>query len=93
MRIYILLALKIYAYFFNQPSKIDHDSKSGQTPKNVNGDIQFTNIDFKYPARMDVQILNNFNMRIRAGQTVALVGSSGCKYLFLKYFLQMAYCK
>lgn len=40
--------------------------------------IEFRNIDFSYPTRKAVQILDKFNLRIKRGQTVALVGSSGC---------------
>lgn len=40
--------------------------------------IEFRNIDFSYPTRKTVQILDKFCLRIARGQTVALVGSSGC---------------
>ncbi|XP_075165554.1 multi drug resistance 50 [Haematobia irritans] len=40
--------------------------------------IEFRDIDFSYPTRKTVQILDKFNLRIKRGQTVALVGSSGC---------------
>lgn len=38
----------------------------------------FKQIDFRYPTRPDVQILNGLNLEATEGQTVALVGSSGC---------------
>jgi ABC-type multidrug transport system fused ATPase/permease subunit len=38
-------------------------------------DIQALN--FAYPSRPDVQVMNNFNLNISPGETVALVGSSG----------------
>lgn len=40
-------------------------------------DIRFKRIDFRYPTRPDVQILNGFNLDISEGKTVALVGPSG----------------
>ncbi|XP_061392040.1 ATP-dependent translocase ABCB1 [Musca vetustissima] len=40
--------------------------------------VEFRNIDFSYPTRKTVQILDKFSLRIARGQTVALVGSSGC---------------
>lgn len=40
--------------------------------------IEFCDIDFCYPSRKKVQILNKFNLKIQRGQTVALVGASGC---------------
>ncbi|KAJ1826350.1 hypothetical protein LPJ70_007773, partial [Coemansia sp. RSA 2708] len=44
----------------------------------VRGEISFRNIHFSYPSRPDVQILKGFNLEIRPGQKVALVGESGC---------------
>ena len=40
-------------------------------------DIKFQRIDFRYPTRPDVQILNGFNLNIDEGKTIALVGPSG----------------
>ena len=34
------------------------------------GDIEFHNVGFEYPTRPDQKILNNFNLRIPAGQMV-----------------------
>ncbi|XP_073253012.1 ATP-dependent translocase ABCB1-like isoform X5 [Porites lutea] len=42
------------------------------------GDITFNNIEFSYPSRPDVKILNGLNLTVDSGQTVALVGESGC---------------
>ncbi|KAL0079202.1 P-loop containing nucleoside triphosphate hydrolase protein [Phycomyces blakesleeanus] len=45
----------------------------------VSGDISFENITFRYPARPDISIFNGeFNLKGKAGQTIALVGPSGC---------------
>lgn len=40
-------------------------------------DIVFKRIDFRYPTRPDVQILNEFDLSIAEGKTVAIVGPSG----------------
>lgn len=40
-------------------------------------DISLQRIDFRYPTRPDTQILNNFNLKIAEGKTIALVGPSG----------------
>ncbi|CAF1154230.1 unnamed protein product [Rotaria sp. Silwood1] len=56
----------------------------------INGDIEFDNVNFSYPSRKDVPALRNLSFVARAGQTTALVGSSGCKStcisLFLRYY-------
>ncbi|NWS98360.1 MDR1 protein, partial [Mionectes macconnelli] len=44
----------------------------------VKGNLEFKNVYFNYPSRPDVEILKGLNLRISSGQTVALVGSSGC---------------
>lgn len=45
--------------------------------KRLNGDIEFANIHFTYPTRKDFEVLKNVSFNIKAGQTLALVGSSG----------------
>eukprot|EP00727_Mastigamoeba_balamuthi_P002635 m51a1_g12369 putative multidrug resistance protein 1 (1133) ;mRNA; r:597617-601723 len=42
------------------------------------GDIEFLNVDFEYPTRPGAPVLIGMSFRARPGQTVALVGSSGC---------------
>ncbi|CAF3806159.1 unnamed protein product, partial [Rotaria sp. Silwood1] len=58
---------------------------------NINGDIEFDNVDFIYPSRKEASVLRNLSLVARAGETTALVGSSGsgkstCMSLFLRYF-------
>ncbi len=50
----------------------------------LNDDIEFDNVNFIYPARKDVPVLRNLSLIARAGQTTALVGSSGSGKSFLK---------
>ncbi|XP_050450090.1 multidrug resistance protein homolog 49 isoform X4 [Cataglyphis hispanica] len=57
---------------------IDSLSKEGRRLESVNGDIEFKNVVFRYPARKDVQVLRGLNLKINRGETVALVGGSGC---------------
>ncbi|KAI9021523.1 putative ABC transporter protein [Phycomyces nitens] len=45
----------------------------------IAGNIKFEDITFRYPARPDISIFNGeFNLNGKAGQTIALVGASGC---------------
>ncbi len=46
-------------------------------PAPVRGEITFEGVDFAYPSRRDVSALDGFDLTIRAGETVALVGPSG----------------
>ncbi|XP_011684594.1 PREDICTED: multidrug resistance protein homolog 49 isoform X2 [Wasmannia auropunctata] len=57
---------------------IDSLSKEGRRLDTVNGEIEFRNVKFRYPARKDVQVLDALNLQINRGETVALVGESGC---------------
>ncbi|XP_017481699.1 PREDICTED: ATP-binding cassette sub-family B member 8, mitochondrial [Rhagoletis zephyria] len=45
--------------------------------KHLNGEIRFENVTFAYPSRPDHIVLKDFNLILRPGQTVALVGASG----------------
>lgn len=53
-------------------------SQDGDRPLRVEGAITFNNVHFKYPSREEVMVLKGINLKVERGQTVALVGSSGC---------------
>ncbi|GJZ43989.1 putative ABC transporter B family member 8 [Tanacetum coccineum] len=57
--------------------EIDGQDKNGLIPETINGSIEFENIEFTYPSRPNCVILKDFNLKIEAGSTVALVGASG----------------
>ena len=44
----------------------------------MTGNIEFRDVHFSYPTRADVPILKGVDLTIKKGQTVALVGASGC---------------
>lgn len=50
----------------------------GRRPQNVIGQLTFENVSFRYPSRPEMKIIDNLNLTIEAGTTVALVGASGC---------------
>ena len=58
--------------------EIDSFSDAGEKIEKPVGNINFQNILFSYPARPDIDILKEVTLDIKAGTTVALVGSSGC---------------
>jgi len=59
-------------------SAIDSMGREGEKPKSVVGEIEFKNVCFEYPTRPGIKVLDNFSLRIRNGETNALVGQSGC---------------
>ncbi|CAI9097968.1 OLC1v1034495C1 [Oldenlandia corymbosa var. corymbosa] len=69
-------AAKIFHVIDHKPS-VDRNADSGLDLGSVSGQLELQNVDFSYPARPDVQILNNFSLTVPAGKTIALVGSSG----------------
>jgi ABC-type bacteriocin/lantibiotic exporter with double-glycine peptidase domain len=60
------------------------DTSDEESVYDVDGDVEFDNVNFIYPSRRDVSVLRNLNLIARAGQTTALVGSSGCGEFFSK---------
>ena len=46
--------------------------------KDVSGKVQFDQVEFSYPTRKNLAVLRGFSTVIQPGQTVALVGQSGC---------------
>ncbi|PIA30334.1 hypothetical protein AQUCO_05600043v1 [Aquilegia coerulea] len=56
---------------------IDNEEKGGQIIKDVKGELEFKDVSFAYPSRKENLVLRNFNLRVKSGQTVGLVGGSG----------------
>ncbi|XP_042175264.1 ATP-dependent translocase ABCB1 isoform X1 [Oncorhynchus tshawytscha] len=70
-------AHKVYNIIDNKPH-INSYSDHGHKPDVIKGNIEFNNIHFTYPSRPSVKVLNGMSLSVRSGQTIALVGSSGC---------------
>jgi len=52
------------------------DKKNPFSPKSYKGDIEFKNVSFKYDENT-ADVLTNVNLKVDAGEYMALVGSSG----------------
>ncbi|KAG0499942.1 hypothetical protein HPP92_000014 [Vanilla planifolia] len=61
----------------DRKSNIDASIDKGMVLAQVNGEIEFQHVSFKYPNRPLVQIFRDLCLKIPSGKTVALVGESG----------------
>lgn len=61
----------------NRIPQIDSGDKKGIVLENMRGEVEFDHVRFTYPSRPDSIVLKDFNLKIEAGKTVALVGASG----------------
>lgn len=52
-------------------------AESGEEVGRVEGVIELKRVEFYYPSRPDVKIFKDFYMEVKAGTTMALVGTSG----------------
>ncbi|XP_056375699.1 ATP-binding cassette sub-family B member 5-like isoform X2 [Hyla sarda] len=75
----------------DQASAIDSFSLDGYRPDILKGDVEIKNVHFCYPSRPNVQVLNGLNLKVKSGQTVALVGQSGCGKSTTVQLLQRLY--
>jgi ATP-binding cassette subfamily B (MDR/TAP) protein 1 len=63
----------------NRKPEIDGLSEEGLKPDlKVRGQIDLHDLEFAYPSRPGIMVCKNYSLHIEPGQTVALVGQSGC---------------
>merc|ERR1719397_1400482 len=60
-------------------------------PKDLRGDVSFEDVWFSYPTRPEVDVLQDFSLKVPANSTAALVGSSGCGKSTVVALLQRFY--
>ncbi|KAM7508036.1 hypothetical protein LguiA_018489 [Lonicera macranthoides] len=61
----------------DRSTRIDPDDPDAEVVESIRGDIELRHVDFAYPSRPDIIVFKDLNLRIRAGQSQALVGASG----------------
>ncbi|XP_056390369.1 bile salt export pump [Hyla sarda] len=53
-------------------------STDGDKWNNFKGDVEFVSCKFTYPSRPVTMVLQGLSVKVKSGQTLAFVGSSGC---------------
>ena len=59
--------------FINTPSETDNDSAAITSPE---GEISFADVSFSY--NKETSLIEDFNLEVKPGQRVAIVGPTGC---------------
>lgn len=72
----VAAAHKIYAVI-DRVSPLDSTSIQGEKMDAVQGNIELRNIKHIYPSRPNVVVMEDVNLLIPAGRSIALVGASG----------------
>ena len=70
---------------FDRVPKINNwesESREIVPDQHFDATVEFDSIEFKYPSRPDASVLQNLSLKVKRGQRIALVGSSGCKCIF-----------
>ncbi|XP_077454195.1 phosphatidylcholine translocator ABCB4-like [Stigmatopora argus] len=62
----------------NRHPAIDNLSHEGQSLTKFEGSVSFEGVHFNYPSRPNVPVLRGLKLEVSKGQTLALVGRSGC---------------
>ena len=70
-------AMERISELLNSRPGIAPPAKVTPLPTPASGAIDFENVTFAYPGRPDLPALQGFNLRVRPGETIALVGPSG----------------
>jgi ATP-binding cassette subfamily B protein len=61
----------------NETAEIALPAQPRPLPTPLRGEVVLEHVDFRYPMRPDAPALADFSLRVRPGETIALVGPSG----------------
>ncbi len=75
MQYAIASAERTFSLIDAQPEVVD--KPTAYDPGTISGDIVFDNVDFHYDNDTTKQVLHNFNLTVKRGETIALVGPTG----------------
>ncbi len=74
-----------------KPAELELAGSESVEPVQLKGDIELRNLSFSYASRPGQAVLSDINMRIQAGEQVALVGQSGSGKTTLTKLLMQFY--
>ncbi|HVU13105.1 MAG TPA: ABC transporter ATP-binding protein [Phototrophicaceae bacterium] len=75
MQYAIASAERTYSLIDAQPEVVD--KPEAYDPGSISGDVVFDHVDFYYDNDTSKPVLRDFNLRIKRGETIALVGPTG----------------
>jgi ATP-binding cassette subfamily B protein len=75
MQYAIASAERTYSLIDAKPEVVD--KTTAYDPGTISGDIVFENVNFFYDDEVDKPVLTNFNLDVKRGETIALVGPTG----------------
>merc|ERR1712156_969295 len=73
----MVAAARVFQLLDRKPM-IDTNPSVGLKLNQVDGNVKLRDAEFTYPTRQNIQILNRLNLSLKAGESIALVGESGC---------------
>lgn len=69
-------ARRIITIFDEKPEITDEAAIS--VPSRLQGEIEFRDLSFSYPDMANLPVLEHISLRVEAGQTLAVIGRTGC---------------
>ncbi len=73
-----LASAKRISEVLDEKIDLNDDNSNCKDVEVVNGEIEFKNVSFRYYKNSEEKVLNNINLKIEAGSTVGIIGSTGC---------------
>ena len=70
-------AIERIVELLDAPLEISAPANARRLPAPARGELAFSQVNFAYPARSEINALSDFTLAIEPGETVALVGPSG----------------